>query len=750
MDGGVKFRAISWKDLRSVTAVGILALAAMPGLQAQGPGACLFFNAPKIIQAARYDSPEAFWIHGGEVQGGAPGAFYPQRLEITMAEDTEFHGVHLTFSNANVRARKVLFKGGTIEVASGARLVFEDCIFDGVTFSVGKPLPAGTAGESPDAVFEKYRGHLALKNSVLHRVLFQVEGGTEAQVGLKMERCTVHGPGSLLPVFHTKPGFLEEMKRNQTEVTGCTFTQCSFSAPFVAVTRDCTFDACTLIPGLPLEGASTALQVTASFQPLETSRQITAQLPQFVITPLNPGTSTGCALAYSIAGGEITRNTLPPTLHSVRLASMLPPTARRDAVASAPYVPPGGVPQPTAVPMYTPPPVAGQQMVTPTVAGTGTAGGSALDLRSQQASVHGLLIMSLASGEAGAASKMSAIALKNGYSSPTTVTFNQPVGEMMGKALEEVTKFTQLNHGGWPQGYQVELSFADKYSGKDGPSAAVACALLLHSLVTGRELDSTFAVTGDMNADGSVQPIGGVAAKIRGATKGHCKLVGIPSKNESSLGDVLLMDGPTPFASIQIFSLEKFGDAEALALAQKPAAAQAAIIEMNRVQELLMRNPAQMGAWLRNQHVVAKLQQVLKDAPNHLSAKYLLMYGSGRVPQTLSLAGSITTIDDNAGELVAAIKANKGEAFDGMGKSSVGSSLTRLQTIRAKCDTRARPYADAIIDFGTAVKEALDRPAQTYARAMEYRNKIRAAASSVESELSRLMNDPSVREELEQ
>lgn len=32
---------------------------------------------------------------------------------------------------------------------------------------------------------------------------------------------------------------------------------------------------------------------------------------------------------------------------------------------------------------------------------------------------------------------------------------------------------------------------------------------------------------------------------------------------------------------------------------------------------------------------------------------------------------------------------------------------------------------------------------------MEYRNKIRSSASSVESELNRLLNDPSVREELE-
>jgi hypothetical protein len=84
-----------------------------------------------------------------------------------------------------------------------------------------------------------------------------------------------------------------------------------------------------------------------------------------------------------------------------------------------------------------------------------------------------------------------------------------------------------------------------------------------------------------------------------------------------------------------------------------------------------------------------------------------------------------------------------------MGKSSIGSTLTRLQNLRARCDVRSRPYADAIIDFGTIVKEALDRPAQTPARQEEYRNRIRGAAEAVESQLNRLLNDPVVREELE-
>lgn len=382
---------------------------------------------------------------------------------------------------------------------------------------------------------------------------------------------------------------------------------------------------------------------------------------------------------------------------------------------------------------------------------TGTTGAPDTGLKLQQTNVHGLLILSLPSGEAGSASKMSAIALDADKGSSAAVSFNQPVGEMMSKALGEVAKFTQLNNKGWPKGYTIELSFADKYSDKDGPSAAVACALLLHSLITGKALDPAFAVTGDMNADGSVQPIGGVEAKIRGATKGHCKIIGIPLKNESALGDLLLTDGPRPFASIQIYSISQFTDAEALALNEKPAATQATVAEMTRVQELLMRDPAQMGSWLRNQHVVAKLQQVLKDSPNNLSAKYLLMHATGKVPQTLSLAGSLNAIDNAAADLVSAIKSKRSNAssFSSVGGTSVGSNITRLQALRARCDMRARAYADAIIRFGHAVKEAQDRPPNSGARAQVLINAINGSAKMVETELDRLLSDPKVREELE-
>ena len=97
---------------------------------------------------------------------------------------------------------------------------------------------------------------------------------------------------------------------------------------------------------------------------------------------------------------------------------------------------------------------------------------------------------------------------------PTNIRFNQRVGKAMDSALKEVTKYLRVKHDTWPSGYDIEIAFEDRFTAKDGPSAAICCALLLDSLVSGKTIDPFFAVTGDMNADGSVQPVGGCQQKL--------------------------------------------------------------------------------------------------------------------------------------------------------------------------------------------------------------------------------------------
>ena len=370
--------------------------------------------------------------------------------------------------------------------------------------------------------------------------------------------------------------------------------------------------------------------------------------------------------------------------------------------------------------------------------------------KSRITSVNGLLISQLSSGEeAGQVSKLTLTALPSTPGQATTLKFNQDVGDDMQKALNEVSKFAQLRHNGLPAGHAVELGFADKYIAKDGPSAAVACALLLETAITGKELDPTFAVTSDMNADGSVQPIGGVAAKVRGATKGGCKIVGIPVNNEKAIPDLLLLEGPMPLVQIGIFSVSKFDEALALAEPKRADALARALAELENVRGVLMRLPAsQMTGMLRSPQAQARLQYILQAAPNCISAKYLLLYGQGRGPRSLSIGGSIEAADGSAMGLIKSIENDVEKNVNTLKGDEVGSSINKLKNLRPKLDPRVWPYVDNIISYGEVIRGSILNPVRSGARYFDLVGKARQSAQAAKAAFEKLTGDPQVREEL--
>jgi ATP-dependent Lon protease len=73
---------------------------------------------------------------------------------------------------------------------------------------------------------------------------------------------------------------------------------------------------------------------------------------------------------------------------------------------------------------------------------------------------------------------------------------------------------------------------------KDGPSAGIALFTALASLITGRKVDSTLAMTGEITLRGAVLPIGGLKEKLLGAQRAGIRKVLIPKDNVSDLKDV--------------------------------------------------------------------------------------------------------------------------------------------------------------------------------------------------------------------
>ena len=73
---------------------------------------------------------------------------------------------------------------------------------------------------------------------------------------------------------------------------------------------------------------------------------------------------------------------------------------------------------------------------------------------------------------------------------------------------------------------------------KDGPSAGVTMVTALTSLLTGRPVRSTVAMTGEVTLQGNVLPIGGVKQKVLAAHRAGITDVVLPARNGGDLDDV--------------------------------------------------------------------------------------------------------------------------------------------------------------------------------------------------------------------
>ncbi|KAI2624194.1 Lon protease-like protein 2, peroxisomal [Hypoxylon sp. NC1633] len=73
---------------------------------------------------------------------------------------------------------------------------------------------------------------------------------------------------------------------------------------------------------------------------------------------------------------------------------------------------------------------------------------------------------------------------------------------------------------------------------KDGPSSGMAQAIALISLLSGRPVPPTMAMTGEFQLSGHVKKVGGIAEKLIGAYRAGVKTVLLPAQNEKDAREV--------------------------------------------------------------------------------------------------------------------------------------------------------------------------------------------------------------------
>ena len=124
------------------------------------------------------------------------------------------------------------------------------------------------------------------------------------------------------------------------------------------------------------------------------------------------------------------------------------------------------------------------------------------------------------------------------------VVLTGQLGDVMKESAQAAVSFLRSRSGelglpeDWFAKHDLHVHFPAGAIPKDGPSAGVAIATAITSLLTNQKVDSDLAMTGEITLTGQVLPIGGVKEKVLGAKRAGISKIVLPKRNEIDLDDV--------------------------------------------------------------------------------------------------------------------------------------------------------------------------------------------------------------------
>ena len=118
------------------------------------------------------------------------------------------------------------------------------------------------------------------------------------------------------------------------------------------------------------------------------------------------------------------------------------------------------------------------------------------------------------------------------------------LGDVMQESARAALSYTRANL----QSFGVEESFFENYDvhihvpagsiPKDGPSAGIAMAIAIISVIKNEPVNKDVAMTGEITLRGRVLPIGGLKEKALGALRAGIRTIVIPAKNKKDLTEI--------------------------------------------------------------------------------------------------------------------------------------------------------------------------------------------------------------------
>lgn len=315
----------------------------------------------------------------------------------------------------------------------------------------------------------------------------------------------------------------------------------------------------------------------------------------------------------------------------------------------------------------------------------------------------------------------------------------QEVGTSMRTALDEAVRAVKLRRPGFGDRQHLTLSFGEKYGAKDGPSAGAAFTLVLFSLYDPLRLAGDCAITGDITVDGRVRKVGAVPSKIHAAVLDGCRLVAIPRENAEAPADAALLYPPNTLWKTQVLTVDTLDQALDVMREDRSANLQAAVDRFAIVQRAVGRDTPNLTR--AHAALMPSLQEVLRLAPNHASARYMLEALQGKAPAALSLGESLAGVQRITRATLNLAAPN--EARREIDRNAIADGLARLEKMQPALDDRIADLCTANLAALRALR-AMNPGTPLPAQITEYRQRMTAIHDLEE----RMSNDRALMEAL--
>ncbi len=278
-----------------------------------------------------------------------------------------------------------------------------------------------------------------------------------------------------------------------------------------------------------------------------------------------------------------------------------------------------------------------------------TADNTGLELKRRQVELKVILLDNPKKSFATAnLATFSATASTNGTANQPQCNYPQG-GTVFSNAMLYGIVSLQKKISAWPAGLTVDYRCPESYLPHEQDSAAVAAAVLLHSIVTGQELNPKVVLIGGIGPEttgGAVTSAVAIGTRLRNLPDDTPLRIGVPLVSEPDVRDLALMGEPELLLRHEVFALVTLDDAISVAAANPPENFAKASAIFDKIRAANATTP--LPALLKSPQAQAKLSEILQLVPQHLSARLLLLTATGK------LSGKMTFVTSQQAVLKAA------------------------------------------------------------------------------------------------